>query len=210
MPRFAYKIICYDGRMRFGYSWLGKRLPSSSKQLMVVAIGLLALPLTMRTEKRLPRVEPVPAKRLEPVNPDPRTARLKRFFIKLHCPVSDLAEEFVHAADDNRLDWRLLPSISVIESGGGKAYRNNNIFGWNQGLEMFPTIRAGIHEVAFKLAKSRLYQNRDVLGKLRLYNPDESYSGAVLTVMNRISPTVDLQPVRKPVKYPHQFEYAWN
>jgi hypothetical protein len=196
--------------MRLGYSWLGKRFSSFSKQLMVVGIGLFALPLTVRTEKRLPPVEPVPAKRIEPVSPDPRTVRLKRFFTKLHCPVSDLADEFVHAADDNRLDWRLLPSISVIESGGGKAYRNNNIFGWNQGLEMFPTIRAGIHEVAFKLAKSRLYQNRDVLGKLRLYNPDESYARAVLTVMNRISPTVDLEPVRELVQYPHEFEYARN
>jgi hypothetical protein len=195
--------------MRIGYSWLRKRLPSFSKQLMV-AVGLFALPLTMRTEKRPPPVEPVPAKRLEPVSPDPRSVRLKKFFTKLHCPVSDLADEFVHAADDNRLDWRLLPSISVIESGGGKAYRNNNIFGWNQGLQIFPTVRAGIHEVAFKLAKSPLYQNRDLLGKLRLYNPDESYPDAILTVMNRISPTVNLQPVRTLVQYPHEFEYARN
>jgi hypothetical protein len=209
MPGFAYKIICYDRPMQLVYSSLGKRLPSFSKQL-TVAVGLLVFPITMWTEKRPPSVQPIPAKRLEPVSPDPRTVRLKKFFTKLHCPVFDMADEFVQAADDNRLDWRLLPSISVIESGGGKAYRNNNIFGWNQGLQMFPTIRAGIHEVAFKLAKSPLYQNRDLLGKLRLYNPNESYPGAVLTVMNRISPTVNLQPVRKLEQYPHEFEYTRN
>jgi hypothetical protein len=195
--------------MQLAYGSLARRLPSLSKELMV-AVGVLALPLTMWTEKRPPSVAPILAKRLEPVSPDPRTVRLKKFFTKLHCPVSDMADEFVQAADDNRLDWRLLPSISVIESGGGKAYRNNNIFGWNQGLQMFPTIRAGIHEVAFKLAKSPLYQNRDLLGKLRLYNPDESYPGAVLTVMNRISPTVNLQPVRKLVEHQHETEYARN
>lgn len=149
-------------------------------------------------------------KQPESASPDPRTVRLKKFFAKLHCPVIDLADEFVHAADDNQLDWRLLPSIAVIESGGGKAFRNNNVFGWNQGLEAFPTIRAGIHEVAFKLGKSPLYRNRDLLGKLRLYNPDESYPGSVLTVMNRISPAVDLNRVRTLAHYQHEFDYARN
>jgi len=195
--------------MQLGYSWLRKRTSSFSKQL-IVALSLLALPFAVRTEKRPPPVEPILVKQLEPISPDPRTVRLKRFFTKLHCPVFDLADEFVHAADDNQLDWRLLPSISVIESGGGKAYRNNNIFGWNQGLQEFPTIRAGIHEVAFKLGKSPLYQNRDVLGKLRLYNPDESYPEAVLSVMNRISSAVNLLPARRLVRYQHEFEYARN
>src|SRR5205823_5371402 len=140
-------------------------------------------------------------KQPQPASLDPRTVRLKKFFAKLHCPVIDLADEFVHAADDNQLDWRLLPSISVIESGGGKAYKNNNILGWNQGLEAFPTIRAGIHKVAFKLGKSPLYRDRDLLGKLRLYNPDENYPGSVLSVMNRISPEVNLEPVRRLVRY---------
>jgi hypothetical protein len=195
--------------MQLGYSWLPKRLSSFSTHLMI-ALGLLALPFTMWTEKRTPTIEPIAAKQLQPISPDPRTIRLKKFFTKLHCPVFDLADEFVHAADDNRLDWRLLPSISVIESSGGKAYRNNNIFGWNQGLQEFPTIRAGIHHVAFKLAKSPLYRNRDLLGKLRLYNPNESYPGSVLSVMNRISPTPNLKPVLRLLQNQPQFEYARN
>ncbi len=190
--------------MRLGYSWLMKGASFFSKQL-IVAAGLLALPLTLRIETRPAPVQPVQATRPEPVNPDPRIVRLKKFFTKLHCPVRDLAEDFVQAADDNELDWRLLPSISVIESGGGKAYRNNNIFGWNQGLEVFPTIRSGIHEVAFKLGRSPLYKNRDVLGKLRLYNPDETYADSVLTVMRRISPAVQLQPVSTLARYRHEF-----
>jgi hypothetical protein len=195
--------------MQLGYSWLRRRLPSFSTRLMV-ALGLLALPFTMWTEKRTPAPNQIAAKQLEPISPDPRTIRLKKFFTKLHCPVFDLADEFIHAADDNQLDWRLLPSISIIESGGGKAYRNNNIFGWNQGLQEFPTIRAGIHHVAFKLARSPLYRNRDLLGKLRLYNPNETYPGSVLTVMNRISPTANLQPVRRLAQREQEFEYARN
>jgi hypothetical protein len=111
---------------------------------------------------------------------------------RLRCPVKDMAEEFVHAADDNNLDWRLLPSISIIESGGGKAYKNNNILGWGNGDRSFPTIRAGISQVAFKLGHSFLYRNRNTEEKLRIYNPNADYPGRVQDVMHRISPVVDL------------------
>ena len=198
--------------MQFGYGYVRRKLSAVPKQL-TVALGLLALPITMRFEKvnaaTRPPKQPPPAKPVQPLpNPDPRTLRLKKFFAGLHCPVLDLSEEFVHAADDNHLDWRLLPSISVVESGGGKAYRNNNIFGWNNGQQLFPSIRSGINQVAYKLGKSPLYQNQDLVGKLRLYNPDESYVHTVLTVMNRISPVVNLRPARRVIRQQNQFVYA--
>ncbi len=122
-----------------------------------------------------------------------------------------MAEDFVHAADDNHLDWRLLPSISVIESGGGKAYRNNNIFGWGiNGLWLFPSIRAGLNLVAFKLGRSPLYRNHDVVGKLHLYNPDETYASKVMEVMNRISPKVDLSPAGRLVQRQNEYVYEAN
>jgi hypothetical protein len=176
---------------------------------MIIA-GLIALPITMRLEKV--NAEPAPKQPLaQPspeVKPDPRAVRLTAFFSKLHCPVAYLAKDFIEAADDNSLDWRLLPSISVVESGGGKAARNNNLFGWNNGNQLFPTLRAGINQVAFKLGKSALYRNRDSAGKLRIYNPDENYARTVLDVMNRISPVVDLQPVARLVRTNNEFVYA--
>lgn len=195
--------------MRLDYGCLQKGRSFLLKQLIVV-IGLLALPLTVRTERRPAPLEHTSTSQPEPVSPDPRTVRLKKFLVKLHCPVFDLADDFVQAADENQLDWRLLPSISVIESGGGKAYRNNNIFGWNQGLVVFPTIRSGIHTVAFKLAKSPLYKNRDLLGKLHLYNPYANYAESVMSVMNRISPAVNPRPVWTLMRNPHEFAYVTN
>jgi hypothetical protein len=161
----------------------------------------MVLPLSVQLE-RAASVSPAPDARLNVIKSapashrvvvDPRATRLRKFFSKLHCPVVDMAEDFIRAADSNHLDWRLLPSISVIESSGGKAYINNNIFGWGTGGPLpFPSIRAGLNEVAFKLGNSSLYRNRDVFGKLRLYNPDESYPYRVISVMNRISPVADL------------------
>ena len=197
--------------MQAGYTCLKKRASFFSKRLMV-GVGLLALPITLRLEKA-GDAQPQPANPVKPasVDPqptDPRAVRLKKFLGHLHCPVAPLADEFVNAADDNQLDWRLLPSISVIESGGGKAYRNNNIFGWNNGLSLFPTIGASIHEVAYKLGRSSLYRNRDVLGKLRLYNPDTTYADRVLAVMQRISPVVNLKPALRLVRRNSEFVYA--
>jgi hypothetical protein len=214
--------------MQVSYTCMKKKVAFFSKQLMV-AVGLLAVPITMRLEKAADAnpVKPVtPSQPAQPsrqtevrsastvqtVSADPRTVRLKKFLGYLHCPVAPLADEFVHAADDNQLDWRLLPSISVIESGGGKAYLNNNIFGWsnalNTGLQLFPTIRSGIHEVAYKLGRSGLYRNRDAEGKLRVYNPDPTYADRVLSVMRRISPIVDLKPAARLVRRNNEFVYA--
>ena len=192
--------------MRVVYSYLRRRASFFSKQMMVL-VGLIALPITMRLE-RVASAKPVPATPAPAANPDPRTMRLQRFLSRLHCPVVYLADDFVHAADDNHLDWRLLPSISVVESGGGKAYRNNNIFGWNNGQQAFPTLRAGLNQVAFKLGKSPLYQNKDSVGKLRLYNPDESYADTVVSVMNQISPVANLQRARRVIRQQNEFVYA--
>ncbi len=193
--------------MQVRYICRGKKLSLLSKQVMIIA-GLIALPFTAKVET-VPAVKPVAAKPPKPpiVKPDPRAVRLRKFFAKLHCPVQNMSEEFIHAADDNHLDWRLLPSISVIESGGGKAYRNNNLFGWDQGDQDFPSLQAGLNLVAYKLGRSPLYRNRDVLGKLRIYNPDASYPGKVIDVMNRISPVVNLRPAERVIFRQNQFVY---
>jgi|SRR5579875_3782794 len=195
--------------MHVSYSCIRKKLSLFSKQLTVMA-GLVLLPITLRLEKVQAKPAPpvTPRQPLTAPNPDPRIIRLKKFFARLHCPVLELADDFVHAADENQLDWRLLPSISVIESGGGKAYRNNNVFGWNNGQQLFPSIRAGIHTVAFKLGKSPLYEHRDSVGKLRLYNPNEDYVNSVVQVMNRISPVENLRKVQHIVRRQNEFVYA--
>jgi hypothetical protein len=182
--------------MRFGYgSRLGKLKPS--RKGVAVVLGLLVLPTAARVQQVTalrPQAftsEPLVVKsKLQPAPVDPRVARLSKFFSSLNCPVRSLSADFVMAADENHIDWRLLPSISVIESGGGKVYRNNNIFGWSRGNVLFSSIRHSIHEIAYKLGRSPLYRRRDTVGKLRIYNSEDSdYVQNVLDVMNRISPT---------------------
>ncbi len=214
--------------MQFVYTCMRGKIATVTKQL-TIAVALAVLPITMKLEKAHAESKAKPAKtplpfttdpesarmqaqavseNLRAAASDPRTLRLRNFLGRLHCPVQNLAEDFVHAADDNHLDWRLLPSISVVESGGGKEYRNNNIFGWANGVAPFPTIRAGINHVAFKLGKSSPYENLDVAAKLQIYNPDTSYVTLVMNLMNRISPVVNVTPARRVIHRQNQFIYA--
>jgi len=119
---------------------------------------------------------------------DPRLARLVEFFDSLGSPVRDLAPEFLAAADRHGLDWRLLPSICVVESGGGKNYSKNNIFGWGSATRGFATIRGSIDWVAERLAQSKLYRGKDLDGILATYNPRPGYRARVKSVMRLVAP----------------------
>jgi hypothetical protein len=91
-------------------------------------------------------------------------------------------------ADAHHLDWRLLPSLAFIESGGGQRNRLNNIFGWDNGASRFVSAREAIHHVAEALAEARAYKGKDLTGKLDAYNPTPGYRRLVTAVMERISP----------------------
>jgi len=124
---------------------------------------------------------------MNPCKPiDSRVIQLRRFLQARDCPISRFAPDFIAAADRFALDWRLLPSISYVESGGGKEYRGNNIFGWGNGVQAFPSIRAGIRVVASRLAKSSLYRDKSLDDVLRTYNPDLAYGARVKAVMVRL------------------------
>jgi hypothetical protein len=120
---------------------------------------------------------------------DPRFHALHRFFKKTGCPAIRYATAFLQAADDYNLDWRLLPSLSFIESTGGKMARNNNLFGWNNGNARFDSPAAGIHTVGFRLATSNLYRDKKLDELLATYNSNEGYGHKVKSVMRRISPS---------------------
>ncbi len=63
---------------------------------------------------------------------DARSLIIKNFFIDYKSPLADLADTFVAIADRYKLDYRLMPAISMQESGGGKIMPSNsyNPFGY--------------------------------------------------------------------------------
>jgi hypothetical protein len=120
---------------------------------------------------------------------DPRLETLRAFFRNAECPAEAYAAAFLETADYNELDWRLLPSLSFVESTGGKSARNNNLFGWDSGRAQFPSPVAGIHAVGYRLSHSDLYKDKELDKLLATYNPNVEYGRKVKSVMRRIAPS---------------------
>ena len=120
---------------------------------------------------------------------DPRWAALLEFFRLRDCPAQHYARAFLETADAYALDWRLLPSISYVESTGGKNAPNNNFFGWDSGRAQFSSPAEGIEAVGYRLSHSVLYRDKDVDEILTTYNPNIEYAQKVKSVMRRIAPS---------------------
>jgi len=119
---------------------------------------------------------------------DLREVILRKFLRDKHCPDQEFSEVFIAEADAHHLDWRLLPSLAFVESGGGRTSRGNNLFGWANGKKSFTSIGESIHTVASHLAHGIPYRGKDTGGKLAAYNQSTDYSAMVLSIMHQISP----------------------
>jgi hypothetical protein len=124
---------------------------------------------------------------------DLRETILRKFLRDKHCPDQQYTEVFLAEADAHGLDWRLLPSLAMVESGGGRTGRGNNLFGWANGKQTFTSIGEAIHTVASALAHGRSYRGKDVAGKLSAYNQATDYPAMVLDIMRQISPRQQVQ-----------------
>jgi transcriptional regulator with XRE-family HTH domain len=120
---------------------------------------------------------------------DPRFHAIRNFFLSRKCPIVTLSAEFLAAADRFNLDWRLLPSIALLESGGGKVAPGGNPLGWGSGKAKFMNAAQAIHHVAERLAMSPIYAGKDLKAKLRIYNPaNREYAARVQEVMEQLGP----------------------
>ena len=89
------------------------------KDFLLVA-GLLAAPATVSNQqyKAAPAIK----------ENDPRLSRLQKYFGDRDCPLRESARDFIVAADQNQLDWRLLPSFSINESSSSTKWAMIQIF----------------------------------------------------------------------------------
>jgi hypothetical protein len=143
-------------------------------------LGVVSAPVRVS-----PRTVPAPLK--QEYSNDRRLAPLRQFFNRANCPAAEYAAEFLTVADEFALDWRLLPSLSFVESTGGKASHHNNLFGWDSGRAHFASPSAAIHSVGSYLAQSALYRSKSLDEILAIYNPRREYARKVKSVMQRIS-----------------------
>lgn len=93
---------------------------------------------------------------------DPRVLAMNKFLTDYHSPMAQYARVFVTEADKYGLDWRLVASISGVESAFGNIIpdgNSNNGWGWRginknaDGWSIFATWPDGIKEITRGLAQ---------------------------------------------------------
>jgi hypothetical protein len=80
----------------------------------------------------------------------------------------------------------------MIESTGGKHYKNRNILGWKSALQRFRSEQAGIAYVSDRLSHSPLYTGKPLVQMLRTYNSERrNYVALVTGVMQQLAAIED-------------------
>lgn len=112
------------------------------------------------------------------VNPvqafDLRPHKLAKFLGQHGSLLANYADEFVHQADRNRLDYRLLPAISGVESTFGRNYiaGTYNVYGWGKGSIPFGSWVDGIAKVSTALRTNYYDRGAVTIEQVgRIYDP---------------------------------------
>jgi hypothetical protein len=105
---------------------------------------------------------------------DQRVTKLRAYLAKNNSPLVDYADEFVKYADKYELDWRLVVSISGVESTFGKHIPLNsyNAYGWANGGYKFTSWDNSIEHVTMSLRTKYIDRGYDTLPEIsRIYCP---------------------------------------
>jgi len=115
---------------------------------------------------------------------DGRAERLRQFFAAYNSPLEPFAQDVVDAADQFHLDYRLVPSIAMQESGLCKTIPNNSFNCWGFGVYghtvvHFDSYKDGIFTVTKALATR--YKDKGLVTPqqiMTMYTPSSNGSWA--------------------------------
>lgn len=121
------------------------------------------------------------------------------YFALYDMPLFGMGRKMAEEAENNDLDWRLLPAIAMRESTGGKfecKKVGHNPFGWGSCKIGFISIEEAIETVARNLGGNNPNTAHHYAGKttkqiLQKYNPPSvvpRYAEQVMSIMNKIGP----------------------
>jgi hypothetical protein len=121
---------------------------------------------------------------------DQREAKLEAFFTLHKCPSPHHVTEYLNAADKYKLDYRLVPAISIIESQCGKHQPLSNWWGWNSARTGFTDVPSGIDFVTGQLANGKYYAGKSLEKKVTTYNSaNPKYLSIIKALMSQIEQT---------------------
>lgn len=130
-------------------------------------MGAILLYVCLSNNKQTPQEIISPLAEAQETIPevDPRISKVHNFFKKYNSPLLENAEDFIQAADEAEIDWKILPSIAMVESTGGHyppSCSPKNPFGWTSlsspcGFYRFESYREAIFHVSKKIGRGPAY-----------------------------------------------------
>lgn len=121
---------------------------------------------------------------------DYRVENLRNFLAKYNSPLTEYAPEFVSYADANGLDYRLVPSISGVESTFGKQIpaRSFNAYGWANGNFAFKSWPDSINVVSTTLRNEYVDKGAASIYRIarRYAPPSTTWAGHVSYFVGKI------------------------
>lgn len=124
---------------------------------------------------------------------DKRAKTLKSYLETNNSPLAPYTKNFIIEADKYRLDWRLVASISGVESTFGKQlpYNSYNAWGWGiygDNVHYFKSYDEAIHVISKGLRENYInkWGAKDVYQIGDYYAADPNWAGKVSYFMNKI------------------------
>lgn len=121
---------------------------------------------------------------------DYRVENLRNFLARFNSPLVPYAEDFVDYADAYGLDYRLVPSISGVESTFGKQipYNSYNAYGWVNGDFRFKSWPDSISVVSSTLRAQYIDKGAASIARIarRYAPPSDTWGGKVNYFVGKI------------------------
>ncbi len=120
----------------------------------VISEGITITPSVSQTKNIVEEIVPVAyIKDAQNYVPNAeKVGKIRSYLNSRNSPLAEYAEEFVKAADEYGIDYRIVTAISIIESGGGKNnFKPHNAWGW--GKSGFASWTEGIWAVSKGIGK---------------------------------------------------------
>lgn len=111
---------------------------------------------------------------------DFRVENLRNYLEQFNSPLAPYAKDLVSNADENGLDYRLVPAISGVESTFGKNIPNDsyNAYGWANGNYSFTSWPDSISQVSETLKSGYIDRGAPTIAKIaKRYAPPSTTWG---------------------------------
>lgn len=157
--------------------------------MFFAVIFFLTIPIQQVTKASAqPAAKEIRSEVIVPKKLDPRAQILTDYLAKFNSPLQNSSQDFIDAAEEFRLDWKMLPAIAGVESTFGKQIPGGfNAWGWgvygNQAI-FFDSWKDGIFTIAKGLRENYLNKGlTDPYSINRIYAQSPYWGGKVTYFM---------------------------